>query len=66
MKLHAQNQLYTSVSFRDLKVSPLWACLDMPDHTYLKSHHQFVALIDVNLNVKNQLYSSNSFRDIKV
>ena len=50
MKLHAQNQLYTSFSFRDLKV--LIASQGMPDSTYVKLHHQFVALIDMYLHAK--------------
>ena len=64
MKLHAQNQLYTSIRFWDLKV--LIASLGMPDSTHVKLHHQFVALIGMYLHVRNQLYTSNSFRDIKV
>ena len=57
MKLHVQNQLYTSFSFWDLKV--LIASLGMPDHAHLKLHHQFVALIDIYLHAKNQLYIKN-------
>ena len=34
---------------------PLWACLDIPDPTHVKLHHQFVALIDMYLHSKNQL-----------
>ena len=64
MKLHAQNQLYNSFSFRDFKV--LIAFLGMPENAQLKSHHKFVALIDMYLHAKNQLYTSNSFWDIKV
>ena len=30
----------------------------MPDHTHLKSHHQFVALTDKYLHAKNQRYTS--------
>ena len=33
MKLHAQNQLYTSIIFWDITV--LKASLGMPDHTHL-------------------------------
>ena len=58
MKLHAQNQLYTSLSFRD---TSLWACLGMPDHANLKSYHQFVALLGMYLHGKNQLHTSNRF-----
>ena len=57
MKLHVQNQLYTSFSFWDLNV--LIASLGMPDHAHLKLHHQFVALIDIYLDAKNQLYIKN-------
>ena len=53
MKLHAQNQLYTSFNFWDLKV--LIASLSMPRPTHVKLHHQFVALIDMHLHPKNQL-----------
>ena len=53
MKLHAQNQLYTSFSFLDLQVLiASLACMSMPDHTHLISHHQFVALIDMYLPAK--------------
>ena len=58
-----KNQLCTSFGFWDLKV--LIASLGMPDHVHLKSHYQFVALIDMYLHPKNQLYTSNSFWDIK-
>ena len=58
-----KNQLCTSFGFWDLKV--LIASLGMPDHAHLKSHYQFVALIDMYLHPKNQLYTSNSFWDIK-
>ena len=64
MKLHAQNQLYTSISFWDIKT--LKTYLGMPDHAHLKLHHQFVALTDMYLHTKNQLYNSNSFWDTKV
>ena len=59
MKLHAQNQLYTSISFLDLIVFIIF--LGMPDPTSVKLHHQFVALIDMDLLAKNQRYTSNSF-----
>ena len=36
----------------------------MPDHTHLKSHHQFLALIDMYMLAKNQLYAAKSFLDI--
>ena len=55
MKLRAQNQLYTSISFWDIKV--LIDSLSMPDQAHLKSCHQFVALIDIYLHAKNQLYT---------
>ena len=64
MKLYAQNQLYNSFSFWDIK--SLIASLGMLDHTHLKSHHQFVALIDMYPLAKIQLYHSNSFWGIKV
>ena len=38
----------------------------MPDHAHIKSHHQFVALIDMDLHAKNQLDNSNSIWGIKV
>ena len=59
MKLHAQNQLYMSFCFSDLKV--LIVSLGMPDHVSLKSHHQCVALVDVYIQAKNQIYNSDSF-----
>ena len=47
--------------FKTLKIKqPPWACLGMPDHAHLKSHHQSVVLIDMYLHAKNQLYTSNS------
>ena len=64
IKLHAQNQLYTSFCFWDPKV--LIVSLGMPEHAQLKSHHQCVALIDVYIQKKNPLYNSDSFWDIKV
>ena len=33
----------------------------MPNNAHLKSHDQFVVLIDIYLHAKNQLYTSNSF-----
>ena len=59
MKLHEQNQLHMSFWFCDLKV--LIASLEIPDHAFLKYHHQFVALIVVYIQAKNSLYNSNSF-----
>ena len=48
MKLHVQSQLYTSISFWDIKFKkPLWEYLGMPDPTPVKLYHQFVALIDM-------------------
>ena len=38
VKLHAQNQLYASISFWDIEV--LKASLGMPDHTHLNLHNQ--------------------------
>ena len=65
MKLHAQNQLYTSFSFWDLKV--LISSLGMPDPTHANlTHHQFAALIIMYLHAKNKLYTSSSFWDINV
>ena len=43
MKLHAQNQLSTSINFWDIKV--LKASLVMPDHTHLNLHGQLTTLI---------------------
>ena len=66
MKLHAQNQFNVFFGFWDLKVlmnslfGHAWAWL------HIKSHHQFVALIDMYIHCKNPLYTCNSFRDIKV
>ena len=40
---------------------PLWTCLGMPDHAYLKLHDQFVAFIDMKLHAQNQRYTSISF-----
>ena len=54
MKLHAKKQLYTSISFWDIKV--LKASLDMsghPDHTHLNLHDQFITLIDMKLHAQN-------------
>ena len=42
MKLHAQNQLYTSMNFSDVKV--LKGSLGMPGHTQLNLHDQFITL----------------------
>ena len=39
MKLHAQNQPYTSISFLDIKVLKTFLC--MPDYTRLNLHNQF-------------------------
>ena len=64
MKLHTQNQLYTSISFWDIRISKL--SLGMPDHTHLNLHNQFTTLIDMKLHAQNQLYSSFSFWDFKV
>ena len=36
------------------------------DHSHLKLHDQFAALIDMKLHVQTQLYACISFCDIKV
>ena len=59
MKLHTQNQLYTSTSFSNIKV--LKASLGMPYHTHLNLHNQFITLINIKLHAKNKLYNSFSF-----
>ena len=64
MKLHAQNQLYISISFWDIKV--LKASLCKPDHTHLNLHTQSIALIYMKLHAQNQLSTSFSFRDLNV
>ena len=64
MKLHAQNQLYTSISFWDIKVFK--ASLGMPDHTHLNLYDQFITLIDMKLDAQNQLYTCFRFWDLKV
>ena len=64
MKLHAQNQLYTSISFLDIKVFK--ASLGMPDHTHLNLYDQFITLIDMKLDAQNQLYTCFRFWDLKV
>ena len=64
MKLHAQNQLYTSFSFWNIKV--LKASLGMPDHTHINLNNQFITLIDMKLYAQNQIYTSFSFSDLKV
>ena len=56
MKLHAQNQLYTSISFWDIKT--LKTYLGMPDHTHQNLHNQFTTLIDINLHAQNQFYTT--------
>ena len=45
MKLHAQNQLCNSFSFRDLQ-----GLIASFNSTHLKFYHQFVALIDIYLH----------------
>ena len=66
MKLHAQNQLYASISFWDIKV--LKTSLGMPgyDHTHLNLQNQFITLTDMKLHAQNQLYTSFSFLDLQV
>ena len=61
MKLHPQNQLLPPLVF---EILVLLVSLGMPDHTHLKSHHQFLALIDMYMLAKNQLYAVKSFLDI--
>ena len=51
MKLHAQNQLYTSISFRDIKV--LKASLGMPGHAW-PHPPKFITLIDMKLHAQKQ------------
>ena len=52
MKFHAQNQLYNSISFYDIKIlKDSLVELYMPDLTHVKLHHQFVPLIDMYLHV---------------
>ena len=67
MKLHAQNQLYTSISFWDSKV--LKASLGMHGHVWPQSPkliEQFITSIDMKLHAQNQLYTSFSFWDLKL
>ena len=66
MKLHAPNQLYTSICFRDkiLKTS-----LGLPGNVWphhLNLHNLFITLIDMKLHAQNQLYMSFCFWDLKV
>ena len=51
MKLHAQNKLYTSISFRDIKV--LKASLGMPGHAW-PHPPKFITLIDMKLHAQKQ------------
>ena len=53
MKLHAQNQLFTCISFWNIKV--LQVSLGMPDHTHLNLHNQFITLINMKLHAHNRL-----------
>ena len=65
MKLHAQNQLFTSISFWDIKV--LKACLGpCLAHNHLHLHDHFKTLIDMKLHAQNLPYTSFSFWDLKV
>ena len=66
MKLHAQNKLYTSISFSDKVLKTLWACIGMPDHTNQNLHDQFITLTDMKLHAQNQIYTFFSFRDLKI
>ena len=63
MKLHAKNQLYTSIIVLEiLKFSKhLWACQGMPDHTHLNLHNHFMTLINMILHAQNQLHIYFSF-----
>ena len=61
MKLHAQNQLYTSVI--SWYITVLKASLGMPDHTHLGLYNQFITLTDMKLHAQNQVYTSFSFWD---
>ena len=61
MKLHAKNQLYTSISFWDIKV--LKVSLGMPDSTHLNLHNLFITK-NTKLHPQNQLYTSFSFWDL--
>ena len=58
-------ELQQSLRYISFK-NPPWACLGMPDHAHLKSHGQFLALIDMKLHAQNQLYTFISHWDIKV
>ena len=64
MKLHAQYQPYTSISFWDIK--DLKASFGMPDHTHLNINDKFTTLIDMALHAQNQLYTFFRFWDLKV
>ena len=59
MKFHAQNQLYTSISFWDFKA--LKSSLGIPgyawhgpDHTHLNLHNQFITFINMKLHAPNK------------
>ena len=56
------NFIPTSV-FEILKV--LIDSLSMPNHTHLKSHHQFVALIDICLHAKTNFTTPIVFEILK-
>ena len=65
MKLHAQNQLYISISFWVIKVlKASLVCLGIPDHTHLNLHNQFITLIHMNLHAQYKLYISFGFWDL--
>ena len=49
IKLHSQNQLYTSISFWDIVLK---AYLGMLNHTQLNLHNQFITLIDMELHAQ--------------
>ena len=61
MKLHAQNQLYTLISFWDIKVFK--ASLGIPDHTHLNLHCQFITLINMKLHAQNQVYTATKINE---
>ena len=67
MKLQAQNQLNTSISF-EIKFSFKKVSLGMPGHikSHLPKSNQFITLIDVKLHAQSQLYLSFCFQDCKV
>ena len=65
MKLHAPNQLYTSIYFWD---KFLKASFSLPGHvrSHAPKHNQFITLIDMKLHAQNHLYMYFCFWDLKV